>query len=95
MKVNEVKEMDTVKVEICCGTACYLLGASRLMDIEAALPEDCRGRIKIEPKGCLELCERDNLGSAPYVRFNDAEIMAEASPEKVTARILELLGWEA
>ncbi len=87
--------MDKVKVEICCGTACYLLGASRLMDIEQMLPEDCRGRIEIEPKGCLELCERDNLGGAPYVRFNDTEIMAQATPEKVMDRVLALLGQEA
>ncbi len=87
--------MDKVKVEICCGTACYLLGASRLMDIEQMLPEDCKGRIEIEPKGCLELCERDNLGGAPYVRFNDTEIMAQATPEKVMDRVLELLGQEA
>ena len=37
--------MDTVKVEICCGTACYLLGAAKMMDIESQLPEGCRGRV--------------------------------------------------
>ncbi len=87
--------MKKVKVEICCGTACYLLGASHLMEIEHQLPDDCRARIEIEPKGCLELCERDNLGGAPYVRINETEIMAEATPEKVIGRILELLEQEA
>lgn len=82
--------MDKVKVEICCGTACYLLGAEKLMNIEESLPEECRGKVEIEARTCLDLCERDNLGGAPYVRFNESEIMAQATPEKVLKRIAEL-----
>ena len=62
--------MNTIKVEICCGTACYLLGAAKMRNIEDELPEECRGRVEVEARTCLELCERDNLGGAPYVRFN-------------------------
>ena len=80
-----------IKVEICCGTACYLLGAAKLMNLEEMLPEECRGRVEVEAKTCLELCERDNLGGAPYVRFNGSEIMSQATPEKVVARIRELV----
>ena len=83
--------MNTIKVEICCGTACYLLGAAKMMNIEDQLSEECRGRVDIEAKTCLELCERDNLGGAPYVRFNGSEIMSQATPEKVLARIRELV----
>ncbi|MGN0832759.1 MAG: hypothetical protein ACI4RD_03815 [Kiritimatiellia bacterium] len=80
-----------VKVEICCGTACYLLGAAKMMNIEDALPEECRGRVEVEARTCLELCERENLGGAPYVRFNGTEIMSQATPERVAARIRELV----
>ena len=83
--------MNTIKVEICCGTACYLLGAAKMMNIEDQLSEECRGRVDIEAKTCLELGERDNLGGAPYVRFNGSEIMSQATPEKVLARIRELV----
>ncbi len=83
--------MDTLRVEICCGTACYLLGAAKMMDIENDLPESCRGRVEIEAKTCLELCERDQLGGAPYVRFNGTEVMAQATREKVLSRIVELV----
>ena len=83
--------MNTIKVEICCGTACYLLGAAKMMNIEDQLSEECRGRVDIEAKTCLALCERDNLGGAPYVRFNGSEIMSQATPEKVLARIRELV----
>ena len=83
--------MNTIKVEICCGTACYLLGAAKMMNIGDELPEECRGRVEVEARTCLELCERDNLGGAPYVRFNGSEIMSQATPEKVVARIRELV----
>ncbi len=80
-----------IKVEVCCGTACYLLGAAKMMNLEEQLPPDCRGRVEVEAKTCLDLCERENLGGAPYVRFNGAEVMGQATPEKVVARIRELL----
>ncbi len=84
--------MDKIKGEICCGTACYLLGAANLMSIEDELPAAVRGKVEVEAKTCLELCEKENLGGAPYVRFNDTEIMAQATPEKVLERIAELAG---
>lgn len=86
--------MEKVKVEICCGTACYLLGAVQLMKLEESLPSDLREHVEFEAKGCLGLCNDDKLGGAPYVRFNGAEPMAGATPDKVVARIRELLGME-
>lgn len=86
--------MDKVRVEICCGTACYLLGAEKLIKIEDMLPEECRDRVEIEVRTCLELCERENLGGAPYVRFNGEEIMSKATQESVMDRILELVHGE-
>jgi NADH:ubiquinone oxidoreductase subunit E len=83
--------MNQVKVEICCGTACYLLGAAKLMNLEEMLPENCRGRVEIDARTCLDLCERENLGGAPYVRFNGQEIMAQATVERVLKRIGELV----
>ena len=84
--------MEKIKVEICCGTACYLLGAAKLMDIEEQLPAHVKDRVEIEARTCLELCERDNLGGAPFVRINGSEIISQATPESVLARILELAG---
>ena len=83
--------MEKVKVEICCGTACYLLAAANMMDLEDQLPAEWRDRVEVEAKTCLELCEKENLGGAPYVRINGTEIMSQASPEKLLARIGELL----
>jgi NADH:ubiquinone oxidoreductase subunit E len=87
--------MEKVKVEICCGTACYLLGAANMMNIEDQLPAEWHDKVEVEAKTCLELCERENLGGAPYVRINDMEIMSQATPEKLLARIGELVGGTA
>ena len=80
-----------IKIEICCGPACYLLGAANMMNIEEQLPAEWRGKVEVEAKTCLELCERENLGGAPYVRINDTEIMSQATPEKLLTRIGELI----
>ncbi len=87
--------MTKITVEICCGTACYILGASQLIELENTLPEDCRDKVEFLARPCLELCERDNIGGAPFVRINDSEVISEATPDKVTKRILELLGKDA
>lgn len=86
--------MDKVKIEICCGTACYLLGAVQLMNLEENLPEELRSRVEFEAKGCLGMCNDDRLGGAPYVRFNGTDTMSGATPDKVIARIRELTGME-
>lgn len=83
--------MDTIKVEICCGTACYLLGAARIMELADNLPDDLVGKVDLEPKACLGLCNSDQLGGAPYVRFNGTETLANATPDAVIDRIRELL----
>ena len=83
--------MDKVKVEICCGTACYLLGAAAIMELEETLPEELRGKVEFAAKSCLGLCEDDRLGGAPFVRFNDSEPMSKATPGKVLDKIRELL----
>lgn len=86
--------MEKIKVEICCGTACYLLGASRLLALETELPEELKDRVEIEAKACLGLCNDDSLGGAPYVKVNGTEILANATVETVLAKIRSVLGIE-
>ena len=83
--------MQKVQVEICCGTACFLLGASEMMDMEEALPEELRERVEILPRTCLGLCEREHIGKAPFVRFGNGEVMSDASRDKVMDRIRQLV----
>ena len=86
--------MDKVTVEICCGTACYLLGAARLMELEANLPDELKGKVEFVAKACLGMCNDDKLGGAPYVRLNGTEVISNATADAVLARIRNLLGME-
>ena len=83
--------MKKVTVEICCGTACYLLGSAKLLTLEEQLPEEWKEFVQIKALPCLNLCESAKLGAAPFVRLNQSEIMPEATLEKVLARIGKLI----
>lgn len=79
-----------MKLDICCGTACYLLGAGKLMTIERDLPDQWRDKIEIRICPCLNLCMSEDLEGAPFVRL-DGEIISKATPEKIMDRIREKL----
>lgn len=83
--------MEKINIEICCGTACYLLGAVKLMELEKRIPDDLKGKIEFEAKTCLGQCENDQLGGAPFVRFNHTEVMSRATPDRVIDRCRELV----
>lgn len=83
--------MKKVTVDICCGTACYLLGSAKLLNLEDQLPEEWKDYVQIKALPCLNLCESSKLGAAPFVRLNQTEIMPEATLEKVLARVEKLV----
>ncbi len=84
-----------VKIEICCGTACYLLGAEKLLKLDSERPESWNGRVAIEAVHCLEFCNDINmLGGAPFVRINGTEIVKKATPEKITEIVNKILATE-
>lgn len=83
--------MQKTTVEICCGTACYLLGAANLMSLAENLPADLADKVEFSAHTCLGACDSDEVGGAPYVRFNGTEIMAKATPGKVIDRLREIL----
>ena len=82
--------MERIQVKICCGTACYVLGASKLLNLENEMPADWKDKIDIRALPCLNLCESENLGGAPYVKIDD-DIVAQATVEKVLAAIRKKL----
>lgn len=80
---------DTIKVVICSGTACYVMGASDILLLEEELPGSLRERVQIEGSTCLGYCKDASRGKAPFVEIN-GEVMASATLPKVIARIREL-----
>ena len=82
--------MDKIKVEICCGTTCYLLGAGKLLALESELPAPWRPRVEFVAIPCLERCERENLGQAPFARVA-GRIIANANAERLLNELSALL----
>ncbi len=79
-----------INLEICCGTTCYMLGGSALLELERALPEEWRNLVEVRAVPCTDACAREDLGRAPFVRLN-GELIANATREKIYLRLSELV----
>lgn len=75
--------MEKIKVKICQGTTCFVMGGEFLKSMPEILTEKYGDKIEIVPVRCLETChESDSFSKAPYV-FVDDEVVSEATTEKV------------
>ena len=72
-----------IKVEICLGTTCSVLGSFRLSALEEQLPPELKDRVEVVGCACLDVCHDRNYGNAPFVRINDDRIVDNATIEKV------------
>lgn len=81
--------MKKIKVSICTGTACFVMGASEIMLLEEELSPELRDMVEIEGVTCLDLCKNAECGKAPFVRIND-EILAQATLLSVLEKIQQL-----
>ncbi|MDO4574481.1 MAG: (2Fe-2S) ferredoxin domain-containing protein [Planctomycetia bacterium] len=76
-----------IRLEICCGTTCYMLGANKLLHLEDQFPPEWRGQIDVSAVPCNDVCnEKESLRNAPFVKIN-GEWIGNATPE----RVMELL----
>lgn len=82
--------MDTICVQVCFGTTCYLLGGSELTRLGQNLPEAWKGRVRMEGTVCLDLCRASGALKPPFVRVNGT-VVAQATTEKVVALLGDLL----
>ena len=79
--------MEKVKVKICQGTTCYVMGGDVIKSMLDALTEKYADKIEITSARCLGNCnERDSFSKAPYVCVED-EIISSADLDKVMKAI--------
>jgi NADH:ubiquinone oxidoreductase subunit E len=78
-----------IKVQICTGTTCFVMGASEIMLLEEELPANLREKVEIEGITCMNECKNAGRGKAPFVKIN-GEVMSSASTVAVIDRIIEL-----
>ncbi len=81
--------MVKIKVDICLGTTCHLMGASSLQTLQDDLPLSLRDKVDVTGKRCLGLCS-SNHTKAPYVLVNN-EVLDEASLPKIIETIEKIL----
>lgn len=80
--------MEKTKVTICVGTTCYLLGAADLQDLEVFLPEDLQGKVEVIGCHCLNMCNDNQYGNAPFVKI-DEEVIDNATVASIIKKIYE------
>ncbi len=82
---------DKIKVSICSGTACFVMGASEILLLEDELPAHLKNRVEIEGITCMEFCKNPECGKTPFVKIND-EVLPEATLMSVISKIEEIAG---
>lgn len=82
--------MSKVKVELCMGTTCFVMGSSGLSEFYSSLSEPERAQVEVKHSPCLGFCKDQRYGRAPYARI-DGEIVSEASAHKLAELIKKKL----
>lgn len=78
--------MDRIKVTICAGTTCHLLGGVYLQSLADHLDPEVMNFVDIDGARCLGLCKGPGSGGAPFVLVND-EVMSEVTLSSLIERI--------
>lgn len=73
---------EKIKIVICTGTHCFVMGGSDLLLLEDHIPEKFKAIISIEGSSCLNYCEDRTKGKAPFVEIN-GELMEKATIPKI------------
>lgn len=87
--------MEKIRVKICCGTSCFVMGAAQIQVLEFAPPADIADKIVIEEARCMNYCKSTTAkyNRGPFVLVND-ELIEEANFEKVVNKIREIINQE-
>ena len=48
--------MEKIKVKICAGTSCFVMGAAQIQSLEFNAPADIADKIEIIEERCMNLC---------------------------------------
>ncbi len=74
-----------IKVKICVGTVCYIMGGAELMLVKEHLSPSEVEQVEIEGITCLGLCKNYNP-STPYVMI-DGEVLSSVTLDKLLKAI--------
>lgn len=78
--------MKKVRVQICTGTTCFIMGAAHLQRLDEVLTGELQAAVEIEGCRCLGFCDDKSKGAPPFVMVGD-ECVSEATIDSVIASI--------
>lgn len=78
-----------INVNICSGTACFVMGSSDILLLQEHLPESLKSAVEIQGSTCLGYCKNSENGKAPFVLI-DGELMSSATLSAVVSKIQEI-----
>lgn len=78
--------MEKLIVKICTGTLCYVMGGSELQLLGDCLPEELQDKVEIVGATCLDFCNQEGHGKAPFVIVGQTLVTA-ATISKVIEQI--------
>ncbi len=70
-----------LRIEICTGTTCYVLGGAQLMLLSQQIPANLNDRVEVAEVKCLQACKAEGA-KPPFVKIGDF-LMSEASPGRI------------
>jgi NADH:ubiquinone oxidoreductase subunit E len=75
-----------VKVEICAGSHCSLVGGLNILETLEELQEEYPEQIQIERVECMDRCE--DIKNAPVVKVDD-DLITTAQTQIVISKVME------
>lgn len=79
--------MEKIKVNVCLGTTCFVMGGSNLQELMDIVPKKYGDKVEVSGSPCLGLCSINwEYSKAPYVKVDD-DVVVEATVERVLAII--------
>ena len=79
--------MEKIKIQICLGTTCFVMGAGNLQAISEELARRFPNKVEVVGVTCLGACgEKTSFSKAPFVKVGDV-LIGEADFEKIVAEI--------
>ena len=83
--------MEKIKVQICLGTTCFVMGACDLQSMSDMLSAQFADKVDVVAVTCLGACnEKGYFSKAPFVKVGDV-LIGEADYDKVVAEIKKQL----
>ncbi len=86
--------MEKIKVEVCLGTTCFVMGSAQLQELSEIIPNKYGDKVEVTSNPCLGQCSINwEYTKAPYAKVQD-KIIPEATIEKILEEIEGLISNE-